>query len=167
MKPSLAQRFAANPVHWFAFGFGSGLAPRMPGTFGTAVGVGFFCALRLLGPAGYLILALLFALLGIPLCGASARDLGVHDHPAIVWDEVVGYLVTMLPLVLVPAGADPWWWWAGTGFILFRLFDIVKPGPIRWLDRRVQGGLGIMLDDLAAGAGAALCLWLLLYLAAR
>jgi phosphatidylglycerophosphatase A len=91
--------------------------------------------------------------LGIWACGRTARDLGGEDPAAIVWDEVVGYLVAM---TCAPAG----WPWVLAGFVLFRVLDIWKPWPIRWLDRRVHGGLGIMLDDLAAGALAGLILWL-------
>ena len=97
------------------------------------------------------------ALAGIWICGWSAARLGVHDHPGIVWDEIAGYLVTM---TLAPAGLG----WLVAGFVLFRVFDILKPWPIGWLDRRVGGGLGIMLDDLVAGIFAFCCLQLGVYL---
>ncbi|HFE48724.1 MAG TPA: phosphatidylglycerophosphatase A [Chromatiaceae bacterium] len=146
-----------NPVHLLAFGFGSGLAPRAPGTFGTLVGIAFFWPLAGLPPIAYLlVVAMLFAL-GIWLCGRTSRDLGVHDHGGIVWDEIVGLLVTLfgapfeVSVVLV-------------GFVLFRIFDILKPWPIGWLDRRVSGGFGIMIDDVLAGVFAAAILQLLLYL---
>ncbi len=152
MHPS-ARRILTDPVHLLAFGLGAGLAPVAPGTFGTLVAV----------PAWWLVsgwplswqLALTGAMLvvGVPLCGISARRLGVHDHPGIVWDEVVGYFVTMLA---APAG----WVWMLAGFVAFRAFDILKPWPIRMLDRRLQGGLGIMADDIAAGAAAAAVLYL-------
>ncbi len=87
--------------------------------------------------------------LGVYLCGRTARALGVHDHPGIVWDEVVGYLLTM-------AWAPSGWLWVVLGFICFRIFDILKPWPIRVLDRSVHGGFGIMIDDVLAGLGAAL-----------
>jgi phosphatidylglycerophosphatase A len=90
-------------------------------------------------------------------CARAERDLGVHDHPGIVWDEIVGMLVT---LFLAPAG----WVWLLIGFGLFRLFDIWKPYPISWLNDHVKGGWGIMLDDLAAGMVAAACLQLLVWL---
>jgi phosphatidylglycerophosphatase A len=109
-----------------------------------------------LPPAYYLALTALLFLLGVWLCERTSRDLGVHDHAGIVWDEWVGLLVT---LWLLPPG----WLWLLLGFLLFRLFDILKPWPIGWLDRRVGGGLGIMLDDLVAG----LCGFLLLQLCAR
>ena len=100
---------------------------------------------------GYLAAAALVALAAVPVCGAAARRMGVHDHPSIVLDEVAGFLVTMAP---APAG----WPWVVAGFVLFRLFDIAKPPPVRWADRRVGGGLGIVLDDVLAGLWAGLCL---------
>jgi phosphatidylglycerophosphatase A len=145
-KPALV-----NPVHLLAFGFGAGLSPWAPGTFGTLVGVAFSLPLSLLPLAHYAAVVVAVSLVGIWLCDRAARDLGVHDHPGIVWDEIAGYLVTMLA---APSG----WEWVLAGFVLFRLFDIWKPWPVSWLDRRVGGGLGIMLDDLAAGALAAVCI---------
>jgi phosphatidylglycerophosphatase A len=148
-----------DPGHLAALGFGAGCVPRLPGTAGTAVGVLVYLPLQ--GIAWHLqaaVAALLFAL-GVWLCGRTARALGVHDHPAIVWDEIVGYLVTM---IAAPAG----WLWVVIGFLLFRLFDIWKPWPIRLLDRRVPGGAGIMLDDLAAAGFSLLVLQLIAYLLA-
>jgi len=146
-----------NPVHFLAFGFGSGLAPKAPGTFGTLAAVPLYLLMTLLPLPGYVLVLVLAAGLGIYLCGRTARDLGVHDHPGIVWDEFVGFWITML---LVPAH----WYWILAGFVLFRLFDIWKPWPIRLVDRQVHGGFGIMLDDVLAGVYAWLVLQLLLYL---
>lgn len=147
----LAPRLLREPVHFFALGFGSGLVPKAPGTAGTVVGVLLDPLLRLLGlELRILVVTLMFAA-GIWLCGESARRLGVHDHSAIVWDEIVGYLALMLVL---PAG----WPWALAGFVVFRFFDIVKPWPIRQLDHGVGGGLGIMLDDIMAAAWGAVVL---------
>jgi phosphatidylglycerophosphatase A len=126
-----------------------------PGTAGTLVAVPLFCVAAELPLAGYLLLTALMFVAGIAICGAAARALGVHDHGGIVWDEITGYFVTMLA---VPAH----WVWVAVGFVLFRLFDIWKPWPIRWLDRRVSGGLGIMLDDVLAGLYAAALLQLAL-----
>jgi len=133
-----------NPVHLLAFGLGSGAAPKAPGTFGTLAALPLCLLMQSLDSLSYLLLTLALFLLGIWLCGRTSRDLGVHDHGGIVWDEWVGLMVT---LWLVPPG----WIWLLAGFGLFRLFDILKPWPIGWLDRRVSGGLGIMLDDLLAG----------------
>jgi phosphatidylglycerophosphatase A len=95
-----------------------------------------------------------FFAIGVWLCHGTARDLGLADHPGIVWDEIVGYLITM---TAAPAG----WTWIVLGFVLFRLFDIWKPWPISWLDRNIKGGLGIMLDDALAGTYACLVLQLI------
>lgn len=141
----------SNPVHLLAFGFGSGTLARAPGTWGTVVALPLYGLLQGLPLSLYLAVVLVLAVLGIWLCGRTARDLGVHDHPGIVWDEIVGYLITM---IAAPAG---WGWWL-LGFVLFRLFDILKPWPIRVIDRGVEGGLGIMLDDVLAGLMALACL---------
>lgn len=138
-----------NPLHLLAFGFGSGLAPKAPGTFGTLIGLFFYLWLQYLPWFSYLLVVLVAFVLGIEICNRVSRDLGVKDHPGIVWDEMVGYWVAMLA---APAGLG----WMLLGFVLFRIFDIVKPWPISWADRRVAGGLGIMLDDLLAGIVAAL-----------
>ena len=144
-----------NPLHLLAFGFGSGLMPRAPGTFGTLAAVPFYLLMAQLPLAGYLAVLLLVILAGIPICGRTSRDLGVHDHGGIVWDEFAGFFLTM---IAVP----PAWQWVVAGFVLFRLFDILKPWPIGWLDKRISGGLGIMLDDLLAGGFAWLVLQFLL-----
>ncbi len=145
-----------HPIHFLAFGFGSGLAPVAPGTFGTLVGIPFFFFMASLPMWGYLSLILAFFLFGVWVCDRSSKMLGVHDHGGIVWDEIVGYLVTM---IAAPAG----WEWVIVGFILFRIFDIFKPWPIAYLDRHVSGGFGIMVDDILAGVYAMLILQLLSY----
>ncbi len=140
----LPRDLLTDPGHLIALGFGAGCAPRAPGTFGTLIGMALYLGLHGLPLAGYLAATAAVIVLGIVVCGRAARRLGVHDHPSIVWDEVAGYLVTMCG---VPTG----WAWVLAGFLLFRLLDIAKPWPIRWFDRRVSGGLGIMADDLVAG----------------
>ena len=132
-----------NPVHLLALGFGTGLSPRFPGTAGTVLAVLIYLPMRTLPLAIYLGVVAVMFVAGIWLCARTAAALGVHDPRAIVWDEIVGYLATM---TAAPAG----WPWIGLGFVLFRLFDIGKPFPVGWVDRKVGGGLGIMLDDLAA-----------------
>jgi phosphatidylglycerophosphatase A len=149
-----ARRILTHPVHLLAFGLGSGLAPKAPGTFGTLAAIPFYLLVADLPLLEYLILCAGLFLFGIWLCDASSKALGVHDHPGIVWDEWVGLLVTMSA---APAG----WLWLLAGFALFRLFDIWKPWPIAWMDRRVRGGFGIMLDDLLAALYAAVVLQLL------
>jgi phosphatidylglycerophosphatase A len=148
LKWSADPSLLRDPIHLLAFGFGSGLAPRAPGTFGTLVAVPIVLGVMQFGFAVHLAFAIVAAVAGIWLCGESARRLGVHDHPGIVWDEITGYTVTML-------AAPPDWRWLAAGFVLFRFFDIVKPWPIREADHSLSGGLGIMLDDIIAGIFAA------------
>lgn len=138
-----------NPIHLLAFGLGSGCAPRAPGTFGTLMAVVLYLPLSYLGLGWYLLVLAVSILLGVWLCDRTSRDLGVHDHPGIVWDEFAGFWLTMI-------AAPPGWIWIIVGFALFRLFDIWKPWPIGYLDKHVHGGMGIMLDDLVAGVFAAL-----------
>ncbi|MGD8629287.1 MAG: phosphatidylglycerophosphatase A [Gammaproteobacteria bacterium] len=154
MTERIPPRRLLHPVDFLALGFGSGLLPFAPGTAGTVVAIPLYLLLQPLATPYYIVIVALLALAGITICGQAASRLGVHDHPGIVWDEIVGYLVTM---AFAPSG----WLWIGLGFVLFRLFDIVKPWPIRWCDRQVGGGLGIMLDDLLAGVLSAALLQLL------
>ncbi|MGI9302662.1 MAG: phosphatidylglycerophosphatase A family protein [Gammaproteobacteria bacterium] len=140
-----------SPVHFVAFGFGSGLSPIAPGTAGTLLGVAVYLLMHGMTWWAYWALTVLLFVAGIWICGQSSRALGAHDHGGIVWDEIVGYLVAM---GLGPVG----WPWTVAGFVLFRAFDICKPWPIALIDRRVGGGSGIMLDDVVAGVYCALTL---------
>lgn len=142
-RPVLPARLWRNPAHCLAFGLGLGALPYAPGTFGTLLGVALYLAMQSLSLGWYLALTALLFVIGIALCHGAAHALGVRDHPGIVWDEAVGYLITM---IAAPAG----WAWIISGFILFRLFDIWKPWPIRVCDRKIHGGFGIMLDDALA-----------------
>ena len=146
-----------DPFMWLACGFGTGAAPFAPGTFGTLVALPLYYFLQPLSAWLYLAVVAALFVIGIGLCAHAANKLKVHDHPGIVWDEVVGYLVTMF---MAPSD----WEWMLAGFALFRLFDIWKPWPIRLLDQRVAGGFGIMVDDLLAGIYAAGLLQLGVYL---
>lgn len=147
------QTLIKNPTHLLAFGFGSGLSPKAPGTAGTAVAVLLFLPLSYLPLPLYLLFVTAALVAGIFLCGKTADDLRVHDHSGIVWDEFVGYWITM---TLIPVS----WQSMLAGFVLFRLFDIWKPFPIGWLDQKVKGGFGIMIDDVVAGLLAWCCLYL-------
>jgi len=153
-SPPLPAGFWRNPVHLLALGLGSGMLPFAPGTWGTLFAIPVFMLLAQLPLAWLLATIALMFVAGVWLCDRTARALGVHDHSAIVWDEVVGYCITMAPFAL-DAGAVE----LVAGFVLFRLFDVVKPWPIRTADRHVHGGFGIMFDDALAAVYAALCLW--------
>lgn len=152
-----AKAILLNPIHCLAFGFGSGLAPKAPGTFGTVMAVPIYLLLLQLPWLAYVAVLVISFTIGVYLCGKTADDLGVHDHPGIVWDEFVGFWITML---FAPAG----WLWILFGFLLFRLFDIWKPFPIKILDQKVAGGFGIMIDDVLAGVYALIVLQLVAYL---
>lgn len=144
-RPTL--RFAAgHPAHWVAFGFGAGLSPWAPGTAGTLVA---WLAAWLAGPAlatpeALALIAVLFAL-GVWVCDVTGRHLGIPDHGSMVWDEIVAFL---LVLAIIPATLA----WQSAAFLIFRLFDIAKPPPIRWFEGRFKGGWGVMVDDLLAAA---------------
>lgn len=145
----------SHPIHCLAFGFGSGLLKPGPGTWGTLVALplaALWCASG--WPMHWLAwLCIPLFMVGIPICGITGRALGVHDHGGIVFDEIVAMLAL---LALVPGG---WLSWL-LAFGLFRLFDILKPWPIRWLDAKVQGGFGVMLDDALAAVFAGVAFWL-------
>lgn len=137
--------FLKDPGHLLAFGLGSGALPKAPGTWGSVVAVPIYYLLWVWLPASaYVVMLFLTFLVGVWLCGRTSRALGVHDHGGIVWDEFVGVWITLATQPVSPL-------WVLAGLVLFRIFDIAKPWPIRWLDRKVHGGLGIMLDDVLAG----------------
>ena len=146
------QFLLAHPAHFFGLGFGSGLSPKAPGTVGTvaAIPIWFMLAEQpFIFQSTVLVMAFF---IGIYFCGKTGQGLGVQDHGAIVWDEFVGFWLTMM-------FAPPGFVWVLLGFILFRLFDIWKPWPISYLDRHIHGGLGVMLDDVVAGLFAGLLLY--------
>ncbi len=157
--PDLRRKVLTDPVNFLAFGFGTGLAPVAPGTVGSLPGVLLFWLT--MGYGSYVQLGVAAGLIvaGVWICGESARRIGVHDHGGIVWDEIAGMYVT---LMVAPVSVVGW----ALAFVLFRFMDIVKPWPIRDLDHRIEGGLGIMLDDLVAALYAAVLLgfyrWLMI-----
>jgi phosphatidylglycerophosphatase A len=150
-KTELRRKVLRDPINLLAFGLGSGLAPVAPGTAGSLVGLVLAWSTLDLPIAARLLVAIALILSGIWICGEAARRIAVHDHPGIVWDEIAGIY---LALLVAPPSI---WAWA-LAFGLFRLFDIWKPWPIRDLDHRLKGGLGIMLDDLVAALYTALIL---------
>jgi phosphatidylglycerophosphatase A len=147
------KQILSDPVLFLAFGFGSGLSKKAPGTLGTLAAVPVYWLFAQADIVVYSLLTLVVIISGISICGRAAEKLGEHDFGGIVWDEVAGYLITMW---LAPST----WQALVLGFILFRIFDILKPWPIRWIDQSVKGGLGIMLDDVLAGVFAAIVLLL-------
>lgn len=142
-----------NPIHFIACGFGVGLSPIMPGTCGTLVGVIFYLMLVQLPFTIFIGAIIIMNIAGIYLCGKTNRDFNTLDHPAAVWDEIAAFPIVM---IAVPTT----WYYILIGFILFRIFDIAKPFPISWLDKNIHGGIGVMLDDIAA----AIFSWLILML---
>jgi len=149
----LPRTVMTDPVHFLAFGFGTGLAPIAPGTFGSLPGVLLFWLTAGFGLYVQFAVVAALTLAGIWICGESARRLGIHDHGGIVWDEITGMYLT---LMVAPFSVVGW----VLAFALFRFMDIVKPWPIRDLDHRLGGGVGIMLDDLVAALYAAVLLGL-------
>lgn len=153
---SLAKTVFQSPIHMTAFGFGSGLAPFAPGTFGTLAAIPIYLILSLFPLGFYFAVLVIAALVGIWVCGESARKLGVHDHSGIVWDEFVGFWITMFA---APSGLI----WLVVGFVIFRIFDIWKPWPIYIVDDKIEGGLGIMLDDVIAGVYSLIVMQVLVF----
>lgn len=143
-----------HPAHFLAFGFGAGLMPRAPGTWGTLVALPIFAFAQMGGTLAVLMAAAIFFVIGIWASGVAGRALGVADHGGIVIDEIAAFL---LVLALTPATIG--WWF--TAFVLFRVFDIFKPWPIRWADRNIKGGFGVMFDDLLAAVFAIAGIFLL------
>lgn len=149
------QQILKNPMLFLAFGFGSGLVKKAPGTFGTVAAIPVYLLFAQTPFWLYSTLTIILTIVGIKICDEAAKLLGEHDFNGIVWDEIAGYLITLwfvpwsLQAVLI-------------GFVLFRFFDILKPFPIKWIDKHVHGGFGIMLDDVLAGIFAGTILWLLI-----
>ena len=151
--PVSTARVLSSPRYFLAFGLGSGLSAVAPGTVGTLMAVPLYLLFAQLDLWLYAALVLAALGLGVWLCGSVSRDIGVHDHGGIVWDEFVGYWITMFALPVDVL-------WIVSGFVVFRIFDIVKPWPVSALDKRVAGGLGIMIDDVVAGIMACMTLHL-------
>ena len=146
---NMAQFMCAHPAHLLAQGFGSGLSPVMPGTTGTLFGWASYAALTAAAPTWFspihwaLIIVAGFAI-GIWACERTGRDMGVSDHGSMVWDEIIAFWLILL--FVMPAGFSTQLW----AFVLFRFFDMVKPPPIRYFDKHIKGGFGVMWDDIVA-----------------
>ena len=147
-------------LHFLAFGLGSGAAKKAPGTFGTLAAIPFYLLMATFFSIEIYAVFIVFAfILGVYLCNKASLDMGVHDHGGIVWDEFVGFWITMLAIPFSWQQLDLSVVNLVLGFGLFRFFDIIKPWPIKWLDQKVHGGFGIMIDDVIAGLFA----WIILY----
>ncbi len=160
VKSPNVQFLLQHPAHFFGLGFGSGLAPKAPGTFGTLVGYPLFWLISVYALSTQLIIISALFLIGIYFCGVTGKALGVSDHGGIVWDEIVAM---MLVLAFTP---NQWQWWL-VAFLLFRLFDIWKPFPIRQFDAKLKNGFGVMFDDLLAAIYAIIGLQGLLWAVAH
>lgn len=136
---------SCNLWHILATGFGSGLSPFIPGTMGSLAAIPFWWLMTFLPMQIYSLLVLIGISIGVYLCTRTARDMGIHDHGCIVWDEFIGMWITLMSIPTMT------WQWVLTGFVIFRIFDLWKPWPIYWFDQNVQGGMGIMVDDIIAG----------------
>jgi len=158
LDPADRRRLMASPAGWIACGFGSGFTPKAQGTFGSLAAIVPWLLLRGLSMPAWVGVIVVAFVIGVWACNVSGRILGVDDHRSLVWDEFVGLWITLLPALVAP------WWAVVVGFTLFRLFDVWKPWPIAWFDRRVKGGFGVMLDDVIAGAFAGIALYLVLLL---
>ena len=155
-RGSVSPRLLLDPGHFLALGGGTGLSSYAPGTVGSVVGIALYIPLSALPPGGYAAVVALLFLIGVPICGRAAAALGEHDHGAIVWDEVVGYVITVMFCSTGIFGI-------AVGFVAFRFCDVVKPWPARRIDRQVGGGLGIMLDDAVAAVYALVALEVIEY----
>ena len=144
--------FLRNPVHLLAFGFGSGAAPKAPGTWGSLAAIPIWYLFAWLPAPLYWLVVAVACVVGVWLCGKTADDLKVHDHGGIVWDEFAGMWIA---LGLFPTS----FYGVAVAFVLFRIFDVIKPWPISWLDKHMPGGAGIMVDDILAGVMALVCFW--------
>ena len=160
-------------VYWLGIGLGSGLPRRAPGTWGTVGGLIVAIPLLSLGFVPFLIITILSCIIGVWICGRTSELMQGHDDPHIVWDEWAGIWITLLPFSYMGVTTANFWQDISQSlsiislviaFILFRFFDIIKPPPIGWADRKVAGGLGIMLDDIIAGVMAA-AVWIVIMLA--
>jgi phosphatidylglycerophosphatase A len=156
LQPDQRRALLKHPAGWLACGFGSGLAPRAQGTFGSLAAILPWLLMREWPMAIYAIALVVAFAIGVWACDVAGRLLGVDDHRSLVWDEFVGLWIALVPALVAP------WWAIVAGFALFRLFDVWKPWPIGWLDRRLKGGLGVMVDDVVAGVFAAVVLGLVL-----
>ncbi len=159
MQPNL-NFLLRHPAHFIALGFGSGLAKKAPGTFGTVIGLALFWLILPLPELVQWFIIGAFFIIGVPLCGVTGQHLGVSDHGSIVWDEIVAMMLILMFTLYT------WIWWIAA-FLLFRLFDIWKPFPIRQVDAKLKGGFGVMFDDLLAAGYAIFSLKIMMFITTK
>jgi Phosphatidylglycerophosphatase A and related proteins len=147
-----------NPIHFLAVGLGSGLSPIMPGTMGSLMAIPLWLLFYGLTPMLYWVFILVTFIFGCFLCQKTSDDTHTHDSGHIVWDEFVGMWITLffIPQISIL--------WVTIAFVAFRIFDMAKPWPIRWFDKRVPGGFGIMVDDVIAAIFSSLSVYLLTFI---
>lgn len=150
-RTEIYRKVWTDPRYFICYGLGSGLLPKMPGTWGTAMAVSVYCVLAKLPVIPYMLCIMLLGLYAISACDQLSKEIGVHDDPGMNIDEFIGYLVTMIGMPVTG-------WAVVLGFAYFRLFDIWKPWPIRWFDKNVGGGFGMIIDDVIAGLAAMIAL---------
>jgi phosphatidylglycerophosphatase A len=150
-RSEIERKVWTDPRYFIGYGLGTGLLPKMPGTWGTLLAIPVYLVMARFNWEAYLIILLLITIYAVSVSDSLSKEIGLHDDPGMNVDEIVGYLVTML---IAPNT------WAAIilGFVYFRVFDIWKPWPIRWVDDKVKGGFGMILDDLLAGIAAMLLL---------
>lgn len=152
-RDEISRKVWTDPRYFICYGLGSGLLPKMPGTWGTLMAIPVYCVLAKLPLIAYCISVALLALYAVSTCDQLSKEIGVHDDPGMNIDEFIGYFVTMIGVPLTG-------WAIVFGFAYFRLFDIWKPWPIRWFDKKVEGGFGMIIDDVLAGIAAMIALQL-------
>ncbi|OGT39770.1 MAG: phosphatidylglycerophosphatase [Gammaproteobacteria bacterium RIFCSPHIGHO2_12_FULL_38_14] len=155
--PPIPEKIFQDPFYFIAFGLGSGAIPFAPGTFGTLFAIPFYLLLQALPLHFYFLFVIIFIVFSMWVCDRVSKEIKIHDHPGMTIDEFAGFFVTMIS---APRGAL----WVVLGFVLFRLFDVTKPWPIRFIDQKVSGGLGIVLDDVLAGVYACFMIQIIRYM---
>ena len=153
--PEVPATVWSNPLHFIAFGFGVGVIPFAPGTFGTLIAIPFYLVLQLFSWKIYLSVLIIATIASMWVCDKVSKELKIDDHQGMCLDEVIGFLWAMIAIPYA-------WKWLALGFILFRLFDIWKPWPIRYVDNHVHGGVGMILDDILAGIASCAILHILI-----
>lgn len=155
--PPIPRKVWRHPIYFIGFGFGSGAMPFAPGTFGTLMAIPFYLLCQSLPLMSYLMVVAILILVSSWICEYLSKQIEINDHPGMCIDELAGFFVTMIN---APVG----WPWVVLGFLLFRFFDIIKPWPIRLVDRNMHNGFGMVLDDVLAGVFSLSIIQMIAYL---